>query len=51
MCNALVPEVFELDDDGIAAVVLADIPAELRDRMAAAVGSCPAAAIILASGA
>jgi ferredoxin len=47
-CVALDQAHFDLDDDGLVAVRSATVTAEERDRVAAAVRSCPAEAIWLA---
>lgn len=44
-CTALCPEVFDLDDDGIAEVVATVIPAERFDDVEAARLACPEQAI------
>jgi len=44
-CNALVPEVFELDDDGLSVVIVDEVAPDLRDRVAEAIASCPKSAI------
>jgi ferredoxin len=47
LCNSHVPEVFELDDDGIASVVADEISADLEDRVHGAMLRCPTGAITL----
>jgi ferredoxin len=47
-CVGLDQAHFDLDDDGLVAVRSATVTAEERDRVAAAVRSCPAEAIWLA---
>jgi ferredoxin len=44
-CWGICPEVFELDDEGHAVVVQADVPAALEDKVADAVRNCPERAI------
>jgi ferredoxin len=45
-CVAIAPAVFDLDDDGVVAVVLLpDPPAELREAVEQAVALCPTRAI------
>ena len=45
-CEALVPTLFELDDDG-ARVLLDPVPAELEADAADAVAQCPSRALTL----
>ena len=47
VCAGLVPEVFEVDDEDNLHIHVAEIPAELADRVRHAVGSCPKAALRL----
>jgi ferredoxin len=47
VCAGLVPEVFEVDDEDNLHILVAEIPAELADRVRLAVGSCPKAALRL----
>ena len=45
-CYALAPEVFDVDDDGYATVLIeGDLPAELEAKAALAVANCPERAI------
>ncbi len=44
-CEAYSPEVFEVDDDGLAQVKADVVPAELRAAAMKAVDSCPNAAL------
>ena len=44
-CWSICPEVFELDDEGHAAVTLADVPPELEDKAREAATNCPERAI------
>jgi ferredoxin len=46
-CNSLVPEVFELDDDGISSVLIGEVPPDLVDAVTEAVDCCPTGAIVL----
>jgi ferredoxin len=46
-CNSLLPSVFEIDDDGTARVLAADIPPELTGSVAKVVDMCPTGAISL----
>src|SRR5215471_20304576 len=48
ICAGLVPEVFEVDDDDVLRILVAEVPAGLRDAVAHAVTSCPKAALSLA---
>ena len=45
VCWSLCPEVFDLNDDGYAVVLLPDVPAEHQDHVRAAVKQCPSQAI------
>ena len=45
VCVGLCPEVFDLDEDGLARVLTGDIPAALEDSVHRAAASCPEAAI------
>ena len=45
-CYSLAPEVFDVDDDGFAFVLIeGDLPAELEENAALAVANCPERAI------
>ena len=44
-CVDACPEVFELDDDGMAEVKLSDVPDELQGACREAMDSCPSEAI------
>jgi ferredoxin len=45
-CYALAPELFDVDDEGFAHVLIdGDVPAELEDKAALAVANCPERAI------
>lgn len=44
-CWSICPEVFQLDDEGHAVVVLAEVPAELEERASDAATNCPERAI------
>lgn len=46
-CQALVPEVFEINDDGIAEVIVEDIPEDLINETKDAKDNCPVAAIAI----
>lgn len=48
VCMGIVPEVFEVRDDGFLYVLDEHPPEELRDRARDAVNSCPTGAITLA---
>lgn len=45
VCCTICPQVFELTDDGNAAVRVDEVPADLEDRVGEAVAQCPAQAI------
>ncbi len=46
-CWSISPEVFDLDDEGHATVVLADVPPELEGSVRQAVRNCPERAIAI----
>ena len=48
-CIAHCPEVFGVDDEGYAIVLVEDVPTGLRSRVLEAVGRCPEGAIRLSS--
>jgi ferredoxin len=45
VCAGLVPEVFEVDDEDILHINVAEVPGELADAVRLAVRSCPKAAL------
>ena len=45
-CTAVCPEVFDLNDDGLAENIIGEVPAELEDSAKEAMESCPVAAIV-----
>ena len=47
VCSDLVPEVFELTDDNISVVKVADVPADLADKVQEAADSCPVTCIVI----
>lgn len=47
VCAGLVPEVFEVDDEDVLHIKVADVPPELADQVQYAVRSCPKAALSL----
>ena len=47
ICQGLVPEVFEVDDEDILHIKVGDVPAPLADSVRHAVRSCPKAALSL----
>lgn len=44
-CQAMVPEVFDIDDDGLAYVIVKDVPKDKEGDVKDAVNNCPAEAI------
>jgi ferredoxin len=46
-CWEICPEVFALDDEGLAYVLAPDVPAELHDKAREAADNCPERAITL----
>ena len=47
VCQGLVPEVFEVDDEDVLHIKVEDVPPELADSVRHAVRSCPKAALSL----
>jgi ferredoxin len=47
VCQGLVPEVFEVDDDDVLHIKVDDVPPALADSVRHAVRSCPKAALSL----
>jgi ferredoxin len=47
MCEATVPELFEVGDDGRSRVLLADVPEALVDAAREAAANCPTRALQL----
>jgi ferredoxin len=45
VCMGIVPEVFEVSDDGYLYILNENPPEELRERLREAVNSCPTGAI------
>ncbi|WP_067436045.1 ferredoxin [Nocardioides jensenii] len=50
LCEALAPEVFELDDDDYLVVKQEDVTDENRDNVERAVAACPRSAISIVEG-
>lgn len=48
ICEGLVPELFEVDDDDVMHIKVEEVPAGLADAVRHAVRSCPKAALSLA---
>jgi ferredoxin len=48
LCEAIAPDIFELDDDDFLVVLDDEVTDENRDRIERAVASCPRAAISIA---
>jgi ferredoxin len=48
-CAESAPEVFEVRDDGLAYVLVDEIPADQEQNVRDAVGRCPVEAILLTS--
>lgn len=44
-CWSICPEVFDLDDEGHAVVIMSDVPTELEDKVRNAAQNCPEQAI------
>jgi ferredoxin len=47
MCQGVAPDVFDLDNDGIAVVLLDPIPDALAGQAEAGVRACPVAALTI----
>lgn len=47
LCAEICPEVFEMGDDMIAAVLVEEVPAGAADKARDAAASCPVEAILL----
>ena len=50
VCVGVCPEVFDLDDDGLAHIVTDAVPIEFEAAVRHAEASCPEAAIIVTDG-
>jgi ferredoxin len=50
VCVGMCPEVFDLDDDGLAHVVIDPVPIKFEDAIKHAEASCPEAAITVTDG-
>jgi ferredoxin len=46
-CNSLLPEVFEIGDDGISRVLVPEVPPELLGQVSEVADWCPTGAISL----
>ena len=44
-CQALVPEVFEIEDDGLACTKVDEVKEELQEETQDAIDNCPTSAI------
>lgn len=44
-CQAVAPEVFEIEDDGLATVIVDEIPEEIKEDAIDAKEGCPTSAI------
>ena len=44
-CEAICPEVFQLNDDGLSTVINDEITSELEDNVKEAIEGCPTSAI------
>lgn len=47
LCPSLCPEVFQLNDEGIAEVIASPVPADVEDSCRQAAESCPVDAITM----
>ena len=50
LCEAIAPDIFELDDDDYLQILDDEVTDENRDRVERAVASCPRAAISIVEG-
>lgn len=41
LCTQVCPEVFEMDDSGVAEVIMEEVPENLEDSVQEAADSCP----------
>ena len=46
-CTGICPEVFDMDDDGLAIAIKDELKSELEDSAVEAQGGCPVSAIII----
>ena len=46
-CTGICPEIFDMDDDGLAVAISEEVSAELSDSAAEAQDSCPVSAITI----
>ncbi|NLI93647.1 MAG: ferredoxin [Peptococcaceae bacterium] len=46
-CPSICPEIFEMDDDGLAVSMKEQVPQDLEDSAQEAAESCPTEAIVL----
>jgi ferredoxin len=44
-CHATYPEIFDIDDEGLAFVIVEDVPPGWADRVENAIANCPERAI------
>ncbi len=47
LCAAICPEVFQMDDEGLAEVIVDEIPAEVEDSAIEACEACPVEVITI----
>ncbi len=47
ICSNMVPDVFFMNDDGLAEAQPGDVPAELEDQVREAAEECPSDAILI----
>ncbi len=50
ICVGVCPDAFELHDDGYANVLIAEVPAALKDEVRRAADQCPSRAITISEG-
>ena len=44
-CEALCPEIFQIDDEGLSTVINQEVSEELTEKVTEAIESCPTSAI------
>ena len=47
VCTNLVPDVFEMNDDGVAEVTVDEVPADLQEQVRESAEECPSDAILI----
>lgn len=47
VCTNMVPDVYEMNDDGVAEAIVDVVPTELEEQVREAAAECPSEAIII----